>query len=247
MENLCGKVAVVTGASKGIGKSIAVELARCGANIVVNYKNSKAEAEDTVSRIKNYGAAAVAIQCDVSIYENVKKLMEYTVKYMGKIDILVNNAGISYIGLFVDMQEEQWNKMIDIDLKGVFNCTHCALKYMIPRKDGNIVNISSIWGNVGASCETVYSAAKGAVNSFTKSIAKEMAPSNIRINAVAPGVIDTRMNDWLSKEEKDDLMCEIPVGRFGKTEDISRIVAFLCSESSKYVTGQVITVDGGML
>ncbi|MCH3963066.1 MAG: SDR family oxidoreductase [Clostridium sp.] len=247
MENLGGKVAVVTGASRGIGKSIAVNLARCGANVVVNYKSSRSEAEQTLSEIKKYGSTGLVVQSDISMYEDARKLMDRTVEYMGRIDILVNNAGVSDIGVFVDMVEEQWNKIIDVDLKGVLNCTHCALKYMIPKKNGNIVNISSIWGNAGASCEAVYSAAKGAVNSFTKSIAKEMALSNIRINAVAPGVIDTRMNGWLGNQEKQDLIDEIPAGRFGKTDDIGSVVAFLCSESSRYITGQVITVDGGML
>lgn len=246
MVDLCGKVAVVTGGSRGIGRAISIELAKCGANVIVNYRESEMEAKETLNEIKKYGTTGILFQGNVSRYNDAKKLIDCAIKNMGKIDILVNNAGISKIGLFMDMAEEQWNEIIDVDLKGVFNCTHCALKYMVSKKNGIIVNISSIWGNEGASCESIYSAAKGAVNSFTKSIAKEMAPSNIRVNAVAPGVIDTKMNKWLSKEEKNDLLDEIPSGRFGKTEDISNVVAFLCGESSKYITGQIITVDGGM-
>jgi 3-oxoacyl-[acyl-carrier protein] reductase len=247
LEDLGGKIAVVTGASSGIGKAIALDLAKCGANVVINYKNNKIGAEETLLEVRKCGSTGIIVSGDVSIYEEAKKLIDSAVKNMGKIDILVNNAGISEIGLFMDMKEEEWNRIIDVDLKGVLNCTHCSLKYMAEKKSGNIVNISSMWGNVGASCEAVYSSVKGAVNSFTKAIAKEMAPSNIRINAVAPGVIDTKMNKWLTKEEKDALINEIPLGRFAQADEISKVVTFLCSESSKYITGQVLTVDGGML
>jgi 3-oxoacyl-[acyl-carrier protein] reductase len=205
------------------------------------------EQRKTLLEVRKCGSTGIIVSGDVSIYEEAKKLIDSAVKNMGKIDILVNNAGISEIGLFMDMKEEEWNRIIDVDLKGVLNCTHCSLKYMAEKKSGNIVNISSMWGNVGASCEAVYSSVKGAVNSFTKAIAKEMAPSNIRINAVAPGVIDTKMNKWLTKEEKDALINEIPLGRFAQADEISKVVTFLCSESSKYITGQVLTVDGGML
>lgn len=244
MENLGGKVAIVTGASKGIGKDIAVTLAKCGANVVLNYR--KDEPGETLNEIKKYGVTGIMVKADVSVYKEAERLIETCVNHMGKIDILVNNAGVSHIGLFMDMKEQDWNNIIDVDVKGVINCTHSALKYMVPKKYGTIVNISSIWGNEGASCETIYSAAKGAVNSFTKAIAKEMAPSNIRVNAVAPGVIDTEMNSWLNKQEKEDLLNEIPLGRFGTGKDIGNVVAFLCSESSRYITGKVITVDGGM-
>ncbi|MBV4441533.1 elongation factor P 5-aminopentanone reductase [Clostridium tyrobutyricum] len=246
MVDLSGKVAVVTGGSGDIGRAISIELAKCGANIIVNYRKNEIEARRTLDNIKKYGVTGIIFQGDVSNYNSAKKLIDCAVDNMGKIDILVNNAGVSNIGLFIDADEDQWNRIIDVDLKGVLNCTHCALKYMISKKNGIIVNISSIWGSEGASCESIYSAAKGAVNSFTKAIAKEMAPSNIRVNAVAPGVIDTKMNKWLSNDERNALIDEIPSGRFGKAEDISNIVSFLCSESSRYITGQIITVDGGM-
>jgi 3-oxoacyl-[acyl-carrier protein] reductase len=160
---------------------------------------------------------------------------------------LVNNAGVSSVGLFIDMNEEKWDEIIDINLKGVINCSHSTLDYMISQKSGTIINISSMWGNVGASCEVVYSSTKGAVNLFTKSLAKEMAPSGIRVNAIAPGVIDTEMNSWLSDEDKRGLEQEIPLGKFGDIEDIGKTVVFLASDGAKYITGQVLTVDGGMV
>ncbi|MFL0196663.1 elongation factor P 5-aminopentanone reductase [Clostridium sp. WILCCON 0269] len=247
MENLAGKIAIVTGASRGIGRSIAVNLARCGAVVVINYIQNKKEAFKTLNMIKGAGSTGIILQGDVSLYSSAQKIVESTIESMGKIDILVNNAGISQIGLFVDMKEDEWDNIININFKGVLNCTHCVLKHMVPKKAGSIINISSMWGNVGASCEAIYSASKGAVNLFTRSISKEMGPSNIRINAVAPGVIDTEMNSWLKEEEKKSLMEEIPIGRFGKGDDIGKIVCFLAGESSRYITGQIITVDGGMI
>lgn len=247
MENLNGKVAVVTGASRGIGRGIAVELARCGASIIINYKNSEEEAQKTLDIIKCLGGYAIKVKADISNYSQAKLLIDTAVETFGKIDILVNNAGISSVGLFMDMREAEWNEMIDINFKGVLNCSHSALKYMVSQRSGNIINISSIWGNSGASCEVVYSAAKGAVNLFTKSLAKEMAPSGIRVNAVAPGVIDTEMNSWLSSEEKKQLEEEIPMGKFGGVQDIGRAVVFLASKESQYITGQVLTIDGGMI
>lgn len=247
MENLSGKVAVVTGASRGIGRSIAVNLARCGALVAINYIKNKKEAWKTLNMVKQEGSNGIIVQGDVSLYNSAKKIMKSTLSNMGKIDILVNNAGISKVGLFIDMRENEWEEIIDINLKGVLNCTHCVLEHMISRKSGSIINISSMWGKVGASCESIYSASKGAVNLFTKSIAKEMGPSNIRINAVAPGVIDTEMNSWLQEEERKNLIEEIPIGRFGKSDDIGKIVCFLAGESSQYITGQIITVDGGMI
>lgn len=247
MENLAGKIAVVTGASRGIGRSIAVNLAMCGAVVVVNYVRNEKEACKTLKMIKEVGAMGMIIQGDVSSYDDAKGMVEKTIKYMGKIDILVNNAGVSQIGLFVDMVEDEWQYIINTNLKGVLNCTHCALKYMISKKSGSIINISSMWGKAGASCESIYSASKGAVNLFTKSIAKEMGPSNIRINAVAPGVIDTEMNLWIQGEERKKLIDEIPIGRFGRSDEIAKAVCFLAGESSQYITGQIITVDGGMI
>ncbi|AYD39895.1 SDR family oxidoreductase [Clostridium fermenticellae] len=246
MDNLIGKVAVVTGASRGIGRATAIALAKNGASVLVNYRENEEAAEETLKSIKEIGAYGIIFKADVSDFKESEKLIKQAVDKFGKIDILVNNAGISNVGLFIDMNETDWNKMIDINLKGTINCSHNAIKYMIPKKSGSIINISSMWGDIGASCEVIYSSTKGAINLFTKSLAKELAPSNIRINAVAPGVIDTDMNKWLSEDEKHELEEEIPVGKFGTVNDIANTVLFLSKNSSKYITGQIIRVDGGI-
>ncbi|MBI6871107.1 elongation factor P 5-aminopentanone reductase [Clostridium aciditolerans] len=246
MEDLKGKVAIVTGASRGIGRSIVLELVKAGANVVINYKSNEKEANKTLEYIKDLKGIGMAVKADVSIYEEARMLVNKAIEQFGKVDILVNNAGVSKIALFMDMNEEDWNQIIDINLKGTINCSHNLVKHMISRKCGCIINISSMWGNIGASCETIYSATKGAVNLFTKALAKELAPSNIRVNAIAPGVIDTEMNNWLSEDEKKGLEDEIPMGKFGSGQDIGKTVLFLCGEGSQYITGQILTVDGGM-
>lgn len=245
--NFGGKVVVVTGASRGIGRGIAQYLGKAGASVVVNYNKDDAEANSVVTDIKECGGYAVAVQADVSKYSQAKALIDKTIEIFGKVDILINNAGISYVGLFMDMTEEELQKITDINLKGVMFTTHAALPHFIKTKKGHIVNISSIWGNVGASCEVAYSATKGGVNSFSRALAKELAPSNIRVNAVSPGVINTTMNKWLTEEERFSLKEDIPMGRFGEVSEIAKTIAFLCSDESSYITGQVITVDGGML
>jgi 3-oxoacyl-[acyl-carrier protein] reductase len=244
--NLKGKVAIVTGASRGIGKGIAIELAKAGACVVINYKSNDEAAEETLRAIRGLGTYALKIKGDVSDYEFSKQMIKTTVEKLGKIDILINNAGISKIELFTDAVPEEWDNILNVNLKGTINCSHNAVKEMIKQKSGSIINISSMWGNVGASCEVIYSASKGAINSFTKALAKELAPSNIRVNAIAPGVIDTEMNGWLSDEDRKLLVDEIPMMKFGEVEDIGNLVTFLASENSKYITGQVITIDGGM-
>lgn len=245
--NLSGKVALVTGASRGIGRSIALELSKAGASVVLNYIKNDVAAEETLEEIKALGGYGILVKGDVSCYNTCKNVVDEVVKNFGKIDILINNAGISMLGFFADADEDAWNKVVDTNLKSVFNCSHAALKYMLPKKSGSIVNISSIWGNVGASYEVIYSASKGAVNSFTKALAKEIAPSGIRVNAIAPGVINTDMNKFLSEDEKEQLISQIPMMQFGEGEDIGKLTVFLLSDESKYITGQVITVDGGML
>ena len=245
--NLKGKVAIVTGASRGIGKGIAIELAKAGACVVINYKSNDKAAEKTLKEIRELGAYALKIKGDISDYEFSKHLIKITVEKLGKIDILINNAGISKVGLFMDVSPEEWDNIINVNLKGTINCSHNAVKEMIKQKSGSIINISSMWGSVGASCEVIYSASKGAINSFTKALAKELAPSNIRVNAIAPGVIDTEMNSWLSSEERKSLASEIPMMKFGEVQDVGMLVTFLASENSKYITGQVITIDGGMI
>jgi 3-oxoacyl-[acyl-carrier protein] reductase len=244
---LSGKIALVTGASGGIGKCIALELSRAGAVVILNYNRNHEGARETLGLIKADGGLGLVLQGDISDYNNVSVMISEIIRKYGKIDILVNNAGISMVGLFSDSDEKDWEAMINTNLKGVFNCSHNVLKYMIPAKFGNIINISSIWGNSGASCEVVYSATKGGVNSFTRALAKELAPSNIRVNAIAPGVIETEMNNWLSEEEKRELKKNIPMDSFGRGDDIGKLVVFLASNDSRYMTGQVITIDGGMI
>lgn len=241
-----GKVVLITGGTRGIGKSIALEFAREGATLALNYVNDDERAEETLKEIKEIGGYGILIKGDVSNYTFAGKMVEQAIKTLGKVDILVNNAAISKIGLFMDMEECDYNSVMDINFKSVYNTSHSVIKHMITNKRGNIINISSMWGNLGASCEVLYSSSKGAINSFTKSLAKELAPSNIRVNAVAPGVINTEMNAWLTKEEREELINEIPLGRLGNGEEVAKVVAFLASEDSSYVTGQIINVDGGL-
>lgn len=243
--NLSGKVALVTGASRGIGKSIALELSKAGASVVINYSKDQSGAESTCSTIRGEGGYAEVYKADVADYEEVSEMIDYIANRFGKIDILINNAGISKIGLFIDSSAEDFSSIINTNLMGVINCSHCAVKKMLQKKSGVIINISSIWGNVGASCEVLYSASKGGINSFTKALSKEAAPSGIRVNAIAPGVIDTEMNKWLTGEERKEIEDEIPIMRFGTGSEVGSLAAFLCSEEAGYITGQVITVDGG--
>jgi 3-oxoacyl-[acyl-carrier protein] reductase len=244
--NLVGKVALITGGTRGIGKSIALEFAKQGAILVLNYVNDDVSAEKTLKEIKDIAPFAMLVKGDVSDYNFTSFMIEKTIKELGKIDILVNNAAISKVGLFMDMGECDYNTVMDVNFKSVYNTCHNVIKHMISNQSGNIVNISSMWGNLGASCEVLYSASKGAINSFTKALAKELAPSNIRVNAVAPGIIDTEMNAWLLKEEKEALIEEIPIGRLGRGEEVAKMVALLVSDNASYVTGQIINVDGGL-
>ena len=246
-EDLKGKVALITGASRGIGRSIAVELSKHGAIVIINYKDDEKGANQTLGEVKQSGGNGSLFRCDISINSEVKSMIEDIVNDFGKIDILINNSGISKIGLFIDMAEKDYDEIMNVNFKGVYNCTSYTVKDMIKRKSGSIVNISSIWGSVGASCEVLYSSSKGAIDSFTKALGKELALSGIRVNAISPGVIDTSMNENFSKEEKDELINEIPMMRFGKTEEIAKSVVFLASNEASYVTSQVLTVDGGRI
>ncbi|WP_251862512.1 SDR family oxidoreductase [Clostridium sp. Marseille-Q2269] len=246
MVNLTGKVAIVTGGSRGIGKSIALELTRVGANVIINYNKNEEDAIKTLKLIKDLGGYGYIYKADVSNYNSSKELMEFAISKFGKIDILVNNAGIAKIGLFIDMDENDWNNIVNTNLKGVFNCSHNVVKYMFDKGEGTIINVSSMWGNVGASCEVIYSASKGGINAFTKALAKELGPNNIRVNAVAPGVINTDMNSCICEEDLDNLKNEIPLMRLGEGEEVGKVVAFLSSKDSSYINGQIITIDGAM-
>lgn len=242
---MLNKTVLITGSSRGIGLAAAKRLAGTGCNIVLNCSKSEEELNKALRLLGSN--KTLAIKCDVSDLKQVKSMFEEIKKTFGNVDILVNNAAVSYVGLFNKMQPQEWERIIDVNIKGVFNCCGEVLESMIHNKSGNIINISSIWGVCGASCEAVYSASKGAVNSFTKALAKELAPSGITVNAISCGVIDTDMNAFLSDSEKKALCDEIPAQRFGKPEEIAELIYFLAAGRCSYLTGQVITVDGGFI
>jgi len=245
--NLTGKVALVTGASRGIGKACALHLAELGAKVVVNYARSSVQADEVVSRIKEMGGEAIAIQADVTKQSEVESLVKETIKSFGGIDILVNNAGITRDTLLIRMKEDDWDQVIDTNLKSVFLVTKAVAKHMMKKRQGRIINISSVIGVVGNAGQANYAASKAGIIGFSKSIAKELASRNILVNMIAPGFIETDMTEVLSDEIKEGILSNIPLGRFGQTEDIARLAAFLASEENRYITGQVIHVDGGMI
>ncbi len=241
------KVVFVTGSSRGIGKEIAKIFALNNFKVVINCINRKDDLDKTYTELKKINPNILALQGDISDYLTALNIFKEIEKTFGCVDILINNAGISHIGLFNEITPDIWQKLIKTNIEGVFNCSHIASKSMINKKNGIIINISSIWGNVGASCEVVYSSTKGAINSFTKALAKELAPSGIRINAISCGAIDTEMNNFLSAEEKEAFIDDIPYMRFGKPEEVANLAYYLASNNSSYLTGQVITLDGGLI
>ena len=239
------KVVFITGSAKGIGKGIATEFAKKGYIVILNCKNSVNRMMETAKELESY-TDVMTIQCDVSNYTEAKKAVDSIIEKYGKTDVLVNNAGIPYIGLFNTMEPSQWQNVINNNLNTVLNCTHSVLQYMVSNHSGTIINISSMWGQLGASCEAVYSATKGAINSFTKALGKELAISGIKVNAISCGAIDTEMNNFLSEEEREDLENEIPAGRFGTTEEVAKLALYLASDDSNYINGQILSIDGGM-
>jgi 3-oxoacyl-[acyl-carrier protein] reductase len=241
-----GKVAIVTGSGRGIGKAIAVKLAENGATLVINDVGDSAPAEQTVSEIKNLNRQAMAIMADVSSSADVTKMMETAIAAFGKVDILVNNAGITRDQLTMKMTDEEWDKVLAIDLKSVFLCTRAVLRPMLKQRSGRIISMSSVVGIIGNAGQANYAAAKAGIIGFTKTIAKEVASRGITVNAVAPGFIDTPMTQVLPEERKQALMNNIPLGYLGTPRDIAETVAFLASEEARYITGQVISVDGGI-
>ena len=240
------KTAIITGSSQGIGRQIALEFAKNGYAVVVNYNKSKNEAFELAENIKNLGGNAIAAEADVSKFEEAQKLINLSLNEFGKIDVLVNNAGISLQKIFQDVSEAEWKNLFDVNVGSVFNCCSCVLKDMIPRKSGKIINISSTWGMVGASMEVHYSASKAAVIGFTKALAKELGPSGINVNCVAPGVIDTKMNNF-DQETLAELKNETPLRKIGSALDIAKTVLFLASSDTDFITGQVISPNGGFV
>lgn len=242
-----GKTAVVTGASRGIGRSIALQLAKEGANVVVNYSGNEQKANEVVAEVEQFGRKSIAIQANVSNSEQVDAMIKQTIETFGQIDILVNNAGITRDMLLMRMKEEDFDAVIETNLKGVFLCTKAVTRPMLKKRSGRIVNIASVVGLMGNPGQANYVAAKAGVIGLTKTTAKELASRGITVNAVAPGFIATDMTDTLKEEYKDELLKQIPLARLGEPKDIAKMVAFLCSEDASYVTGQTINVDGGMV
>ena len=244
---LKGKTAVVTGGSRGIGRAIALELASCGANVVVNYTRNSKAADEVVAEIEAMGLSGMAVKADVSIASEVENLVNEVLKTFGSIDILVNNAGITRDNLIIRMTEKEFDEVINTNLKGAFICTKAVSRVMIKQKSGKIINVSSVVGIVGNAGQSNYAAAKAGLIGFTKSMAKELAKRNINVNAVAPGFIQTDMTSVLPENVKEEFLKSIPLMRIGKPEDIANTVLFLASEYSDYITGQVINIDGGMV
>ena len=240
------KNALVTGASRGIGRSISVELAEEGYNVVVNYAGNKAKADAVVEEIKAKGVESFAIQANVANGDEVKAMIKEVVSQFGTVDVLVNNAGITRDNLLMRMKESEWDDVIDTNLKGVFNCIQKVTPQMLRQKSGSIINLSSVVGAVGNPGQANYVATKAGVIGLTKSAAKELASRNITVNAVAPGFIVSDMTDALSEDLKDQMLEQIPLSRFGEDKDIANTVSFLASDKAKYITGQTIHVNGGM-
>ena len=236
------KNVLITGGSRGIGKECVYTFVREGYRVFFNYNKSEEEAE----KIKNE-TGAIPVKADVSKSAEVKRMSEYINDNYGKIDVVINNAGVSQIKLFTDITENDWDMIFDTNIKGMFLVTQEFVKDMISEKRGKIINISSMWGLTGGSCEVHYSASKAAVIGFTKALAKELGPSGITVNCVAPGVIETEMNKNLSEEDINCLEDETPVGRIGKPEEVAKTILFLASENADFITGQVLNVDGGMV
>jgi 3-oxoacyl-[acyl-carrier protein] reductase len=240
------KTVLVTGSTRGIGKAIAIKFAKEGYNVVINGGHDEVKLLETKSEIEQYKVSCLAYLGDMGSYDKAKELFLLIKEHFEHIDVLVNNAGISYIGLLTDMAPEDWNKIITTNLTSVYNCCSLAIPDMVKQKYGKIINISSVWGNVGASCEVAYSASKGGMNAFTKALGKELAPSNIQVNAIACGAIDTEMNNFLTDEELLELTNEIPSGRLGKREEVADLV-YQLTQNNSYLTGQIISLDGGWI
>lgn len=243
---LNGKVAVVTGASGGIGRAVAKKLASLGAEVVINYNGSKERAEEVLREIEAEGGKASIYQCNVSDFAACEAFLKDVISEHGSLDILVNNAGITRDDLLMKMTEEAYDAVIDTNLKGTFNCIRFAARQMLKQRSGRIINMASVSGVLGNAGQANYSASKAGIIGLTKSAARELASRGITVNAVAPGFVNTEMTEVLSEKVKEGAVSQIPLGKFGEPEDIAEAVAFLASESARYITGQVLNVDGGM-
>ncbi len=241
------KTVLITGASKGIGAATAILFAEKGYNVVMNYNNSVQSALILQKSLAESGYKVIAYQANVTNRIDVELMVKETIDRFGSIDVLINNAGIASQGLFTDISDIEWNEVIDVNLNGVYNVTQAVLPYMIRQKSGSIINISSMWGQVGASCEVAYSAAKAGVIGLTKALSKEVGPCGIRVNCIAPGLIETGMNQELTLEDVAAIVDETPLGRIGSTNDVASSALFLASEDSSYITGQVLGVNGGYI
>lgn len=239
------KIAIITGASRGIGRCITEELAKEGIKVVANYNKSKELAIKLKERLKKDNIEIDIVKADVSKRKDIKNLVDFTLEKYGKVDILINNAGISEYKMFIDESDEDWNKIINTNLYSAFAMSQEVLKSMLKNKEGCIINISSVWGMVGASMEVLYSISKAGMDGLTKALAKEYGTSNIRVNSISPGVIDTDMNKNLSEEELNELKEEIPLEKIGKPRDIAKCVKWLINDS--YTTGQIISINGGWI
>ena len=237
---------IVTGASRGIGRAIALSLANEETSLLISCSKSAAKLNEVKALIEEKGARCETYIGDMGNYSDAMKMFDLAFQSLGHVDILINNAGISMVGLFQDMTADEWNRICSTNIDSVFNCCHFAVKDMLGRHCGKIINISSVWGLYGASCEVAYSATKGAVNAFTRALAKELAPSSIQVNAIACGAINTDMNSHLDESEKNALEEEIPAGRFGDPQEVAQLVESLVNMNS-YLTGQIITLDGGWI
>lgn len=245
--DLTNKVAIVTGGATGIGRAISLKLAQLGATVIVNYNSSSQDAESLVNEIKLLGKEAYCVQANVAKFEDAEKLINFAQEKFNRLDILVNNAGVTADTLILRMKEEEFDKVINVNLKGTWNCCKHAAKVMTKQREGKIVNIASVVGLIGNVGQTNYAASKAGIIGLTKSLARELAKRNVNCNAVAPGFIETKMTERLPDEIKQEYLRNIPLERLGKPEEVANVVAFLCSNLASYITGQVINCDGGLV
>ena len=241
------KSAIITGGSRGIGAAVALSLAKEGYSIAITYKERTGDAESVVQQAREYGVNAIAFRSDVKSFESAHEIADTAIKEFGQIDVLINNAAVASSSLFTDLSLEQWNEIINTNLTRCYNFCHAVLPHMIRRHSGSIINISSMWGQVGASCEVAYSAAKAGVIGLTKALAKEVGLSGIRVNAIAPGVIKTEMLNEYTEDDLNALKDETPLYRLGTPQDIADTAVFLAGEKASFITGQIIGVNGGFV